>query len=504
VTLAGEIAVFDATGQPGDPRLNGEEGSSMESREYGTIDELLRDIGGSIHIERDRIVVQDVHTIRDRLIDRLVWSAVFGDDAVKNASRWLIRALAPEMGAWPASIHDLYMAAGRREYANVTTPAINVRAMAYDMARNIFRSMHATETRQVIFELARSETSYTDQRPAEYASAILGAAIKEGYAGPIFIQGDHYQASAKDYAADPGKEMGAVRDLAIEALHAGYGNIDVDASTLVDLDRGSLAEQQRDNYEQTAALTLAIREHEPEGITVSIGGEIGEVGKQNSTTEDLEAFMTGYQSELDRLSKDAGRKLEGISKISVQTGTSHGGVMLPDGTIKKVSVDFDTLAKLSAEAKDRYGLGGAVQHGASTLPEEAFGKFAEADAVEVHLATGFQNIIYDHEAFPTELTERIHAWLAENRASERKPDMTDAQFYYTTRKRAFGPFKRDIWSLSDDAKAAIGADLRVKFDLIMHALGVAGRGDLVDRFVERVDLPVGPAPDALTSALAKA
>jgi fructose/tagatose bisphosphate aldolase len=428
---------------------------------------------------------------------------VFGEGDVKAASRWLIQALAPAMGAWPASIHDLYMAAGRREYANVTTPAINVRGMAYDLARIIFQSMHGTETRQVIFELARSETGYTDQRPGEYASAILAAAIKEGYAGPVFIQGDHYQASAKDYATDPGKEMGAVRDLAGEAIRAGYGNIDVDASTLVDLDRGSLVEQQRDNYEQTALLTRAIREVEPEGITVSIGGEIGEVGKQNSTVEDLDAFMTGYRTEMERLGREAGRELAGISKISVQTGTSHGGVVLPDGTIQEVSVDFDTLAKLSAASKDRYGLGGAVQHGASTLPEEAFGKFAEADAVEVHLATGFQNIIYDHEAFPADLTERIHAWLAENRASERKPDMTDAQFYYTTRKRAFGPFKREMWSLPDDAKAAIGVDLRERFDLIMRALGVAGRGELVDRYIERVDFPLEAPPETLTSAMSK-
>jgi fructose/tagatose bisphosphate aldolase len=497
------LAVSGTAGRPGDPRLNREEGNSMEPREYGTIEELLGDTGESIRIERDRIVIQDVHTIRERLIDRLAWSAVFGEDDVQVASRWLIRALAPELGAWPASIHELYMAAGRREYANVTTPAINVRAMAYDMARTIFQSMAGTETRQVIFELARSETGYTDQRPGEYASAILAAAIKEGYAGPVFIQGDHYQASAKDYAKNAAAEMGAVRDLAREAIHAGYGNIDIDASTLVDLDRGSLAEQQRDNYEQTAALTRTIRETEPEGVTISIGGEIGEVGKQNSTPEDLEAFMTGYQAELQRLSDEAGRELAGISKISVQTGTSHGGVVLPDGTIKEVSVDFETLAKLSAEAKDRYGLGGAVQHGASTLPEEAFGKFAEADAVEVHLATGFQNIIYDHPAFPAELTERIHAWLAENRASERKPDMTDAQFYYTTRKRAFGPFKRDLWTLPEETKAAIGVDLREKFDLIMRALNVAGNGELVERFVTRVEFPLEPAPEALTSAVSK-
>jgi hypothetical protein len=475
----------------------------MESQAYGSIDELTNDIGGAIRVERDGVVVQDVATIRERLIDRLVWSAVFGEAEVRDASRWLIRALAPALGAWPASIHDLYMAAGRREYANITTPAINVRAMPYDMARTIFQSMAATETRQVIFELARSEMGYTDQRPGEYASVILAAAIREGYEGPIFIQGDHYQASVKDYAKDPEGEIGAVRDLAIEAIKAGYGNIDIDASTLVDLDRGSLAEQQRDNYERTAALTQAIREAEPEGVTISVGGEIGEVGKQNSTTEDLEAFMTGYVAELERLGNEAGTPLTGISKISVQTGTSHGGVVLPDGSIKEVSVDFETLAKLSSEAKDRYGMGGAVQHGASTLPETAFGKFSEADAVEVHLATAFQNIIFDHEAFPAELTERIHAWLAENRASERKPDMTDAQFYYTTRKRAIGPFKRELWTLPDETKAAIAQEQRKSFDQIMGALNVAGHGELVDRHVTRVDFPLDPAPDALTAAVAK-
>ena len=35
------------------------------------------------------------------------------------------------------------------------------------------------------------------------------------------------------------------------------------------------------------------------------------------------------------------------------------------------NLDFDTLAKLSRAARDSFGLGGAVQHGASTLPDVA-------------------------------------------------------------------------------------------------------------------------------------
>lgn len=468
----------------------------MESQVYANVDAVKTDLDGAVRIERDGVEVQDATAVREHIVDRLVWSAVFGEGDVQESSRWLIRAIAPAMNAWPASIHDLYMAAGRRDYSNVTTPAINLRAMAYDMARNVYQAMAATDAKQVIFELARSEMGYTEQRPGEYASVILAAAIKEGYTGPVFIQGDHYQANAKTYAEEAEKEIGAVRDLAIEAIRAGYGNIDVDASTLVDLSRGSLLEQQRENYVNTARLTRAIREVEPEGITVSIGGEIGEVGKTNSTVEDLDAFMTGYLEEMQRHSEEVGRGLVGISKISVQTGTSHGGVVLPDGTIEDVSVDFETLRALSEASKDRYDIGGAVQHGASTLPEDAFGKFAEVDAVEVHLATAFQNTLLDHEAFPDELRQRIYGYLAEKRASERKPDDTDAQFYYNTRKRAFGPFKKEVWSLPAEVREAIGDDLRDRFELIMKKLNVAGNANLVEQHITRVDIPL-TAPDSL-------
>src|SRR5690606_36691991 len=185
------------------------------------------------------------------------------------------------------------------------------------------------------------------------------------------------------------------------------GNIDIDSSTLVDLSHESLLDQQRLNYVHTAELTTAIREHEPEGMTISIGGEIGEVGKTNSTVEELDAFMDGYQQELAKYGD-----MPGISKISVQTGTEHGGTVLPDGTIASVAVDFETLGLLR-EAGRQYGVGGAVQHGASTLPEEAFGEFALTDAVEVHLATTHQNAYFDSEHFPSGLRELFYAHLAE-------------------------------------------------------------------------------------------
>lgn len=468
----------------------------MAVEHYESVSDLLRDVHDVVRIEDDGVSIADADAFRNGLVDRLVYSSVFGEEPVQEASRWLIRAASSALGAFSASIHELYMAAGRNDYANVTTPAINLRGMTYDLARTVFQAAHNTETKQVIFELARSEMGYTRQRPAEYATNILAAAIKESWSGPVFIQGDHYQANAKRYVADPAAEIGAVHDLIEEAVRAGYGNIDIDSSTLVDLSFPTIREQQRLNYVHSAELTEAVRLAEYPGLAVSVGGEIGEVGKNNSTVEELEAFVDGYIEELAQRSERIGRDLVGMSKISVQTGTSHGGVMLEDGSIKEVSVDFATLRDLSSAAKERYGIGGAVQHGASTLPEEAFNKFADANAVEVHLATAFQNMIFDSNHFPDDLRQEIYAHLTTTHADERKDGQTDGQFIYTTRKQGFGPFKKQFWGLPDDAKAGILGELRPRFELIFHELNVAGNGHLVDTHIKRVDISV-PAPTSL-------
>ncbi|MCJ7523490.1 MAG: class II fructose-bisphosphate aldolase [Dehalococcoidia bacterium] len=297
----------------------------------------------------------------------------------------------------------------------------------------------------------------------------MAAAVKEGFKGPVFIQGDHFQVNAGKYASEPEKELNAIKDLTREAVDAGFFNIDIDASTIVDLERPTLEEQQEKNCQVTADMTEFIRSIEPEGIPISIGGEIGEVGKKNSTVEDLRAFMSGYLRLL-------GPGLKGISKISVQTGTTHGGVVLPDGSIASVKIDFNALEELSRLAREEYGMGGAVQHGASTLPDEAFDRFPQVGALEVHLATGFQNIIYDSPYFPKELLNEINSHLWEKYSSERKQDETEEQFLYKTRQKAFGDFKKEMWSLPEENLVGIMDALEERFSLIFRKLNVVNTG----------------------------
>src|SRR6266511_2514374 len=412
-------------------------------------------------------------------LDELVRQAVFGAPEEREQARWLIWEIGQAVGVRPASIHELYLARGRGEVPPFTTPAINVRVLAYDSARAIFRAAKRRDVGAVICEIARSEIGYTEQRPAEYVAVIIAAALREGFMGPLFIQGDHVQVNAKKYAADPEAELGAVRTLIEEELHAGFYNIDVDTSTLVDLSQPTLDAQQRVNYERAAELTQFIRDREPDGVTVSVGAEIGEVGGKNSDVHELKAFMDGYVRALARLGPHAG-----ISKISVQTGTSHGGVVLPDGSIAKVQLDLDALKALSADARSQYGLGGAVQHGASTLPPDAFGNFPKCEAIEIHLATNFQNIVFDHPKLPADLRRELQEWVKAECKDEWKKGDTEEQFYYKSRKKAIGPFKRRMWDLPADVRAAIAADLERTFAFLFEQLRVTGTRALTDRYVK--------------------
>jgi len=462
---------------------------------YSTKADLLNDLKGIIDIQKNGTVkIIDRNALTSKKIDTIVYNAVFNKDtAIKNVSRWLIRSTGNKLGIISSSIQSLYEAIGKKQFKGFTVPAINIRGLTYDVARSIFRAAKKNHVGAFIFEIARSEIGYTDQRPAEYASVILAAAIKEGYECPVFIQGDHFQINAKYYEKDKDAEINKVRGLIKEAIEAGFYNIDIDTSTLVDLSKPNITEQQRLNFEFAAEFTSYIRALEPKGITVSVGGEIGEVGKKNSTVEELKAFMDGYNSTLAA----KGKGLKGISKISVQTGTTHGGVPLPDGTIAKVKLDFDTLKNLSRVAIDEYGLSGAVQHGASTLPADAFDKFPETGTAEVHLATEFQNMIYESSVFPKDFKNEIYEFLKKVCVADRKESETDEQFLYKTRKNGFGPFKERFWNLPSDVRNKIGEDLEVKFDFLFKKLNVIHSKEIINKTITPVEVSLLTPPSFL-------
>ncbi|GAB4500514.1 MAG: class II fructose-bisphosphate aldolase [Anaerolineales bacterium] len=449
------------------------------------LNELLTLVENSLSVDGQTVRVTDAAKFRAN-VGKLVEVSALESGSRQGWARFLVRSAALELGVIPASIHDLYLARGRGEAPMTwSTPAFNLRALSFHAARAMFRAALKINAGAFIFEIARSEIGYTAQRPAEYATNILAAAIAEGFVGPVFLQGDHFQMSAKKYAADPQAEINAVKDLTREALASGFYNIDIDSSTLVDISKATVPEQQKLNVELSAEFGSFIRQIEPQNVTVSVGGEIGEVGGHNSTEEELRAFMDGYLAEMKK--RVPGKP--GLSKISIQTGTSHGGTVLPDGSIAKVNLDFDTLRNLSRVARSIYHMGGTVQHGASTLPEEMFDKFPQNEAIEVHLATNFMNMWFDN--IPADFRKEIYAWLDVNAAAERKPGQTDEQFYYKARKSAVGAFKAKSYALPESAKKKLTDAWEAQFDKLFHLLGLKNTSEQVKKFVR----PAKVAPD---------
>lgn len=405
----------------------------------------------------------------------LVETAVFGEGEAQAAAQEKIRRIAGERGIFSASIDALYRAFGSGAARGFAVPAMNMRMLAFDHACAVFREAKKIDAGAFVFEIAPSEMAYTGQTPDGYVASILGAAIAEGWTGPVFVQGDHVQFKAEAFAKDREGEISRIRETVQKLMDAGFHNIDIDASTLVDLEQSTLAEQQRNNSEMTALLTTYIRSIEPKGMTISVGGEIGHIGGKNTTVSEFETFMDEYLARIG--------DVKGISKVSVQTGTSHGGVVSEEGEVVRPNVDFSVLRDITRVAREKYGIGGTVQHGTSTLPDDMMPKFLENDAMEAHFSTGFQNAIFD--AMPAELRDVMHAWTMENLQSERAQNMTDKQFVYKSRKKSIGNFQRKLWELAPDEKAQIIAALEKKIAFLFDVFHVANSKMVVEKFVTK-------------------
>jgi fructose/tagatose bisphosphate aldolase len=440
------------------------------------------------NINHLKIELQDIFTFHDphitihkperipETIDKLVSTAVFAnDETLKAKACRIIHHLAAEKGVYSKSIRPLYKSIGEGKIGGFTVPAINIRMFTYDVARTIFRVAKQKKVGAFIIEIARSESEYTEQPPSEFATTILAAAIKEDYKWPVFIQGDHCQFNTKLYMQDKIAELKRVEDWVLSLLEAGFRNIDIDGSTLVDLSKPSLHAQQKDNAFVTAAMTKFIREKQPVDSNIAIGGEIGHIGEKNSTVEDFEAFMTQYINHVARNS--------GISKVSVQTGTSHGGIVNSDGTVQKMAVDFSVLKNVGKVARGKYKLAGPVQHGASTLSVELLQTFVESKTAEIHLSTGFQNLVFD--TMPKRLRDEMYGWLKKNCKEEWDEKWTEEQFLYKTRKKSWGPFKKQVWGLTDEEKKPIIQALEKYLGTLFTKLNVVNTAKIVQQYANK-------------------
>src|SRR3972149_6981612 len=124
-----------ATDRTGDPSMPHVASSAAD---------LLAQVSGALHLEHDRVVIDDPARLRGEAIRDIAWTAAFGsDEGAVAAAQWLAWGGAQATGARSASIHELYLARARGEVAGFTVPAINIRAQTFDMARVAFETAAA-------------------------------------------------------------------------------------------------------------------------------------------------------------------------------------------------------------------------------------------------------------------------------------------------------------------------------------------------------------------------
>src|SRR2546422_9980441 len=62
---------------------------------------------------------------------------------------------------------------------------------------------------------------------------------------------------------------------------------------------------------------------------------------------------------------------------------------------------------------------------------EAFGSFPKCEAIEIHLATNFQNIVFDHPNLPADLRRELQQWVkAECKDEDRKSTRLNSSHGY--------------------------------------------------------------------------
>ena len=402
---------------------------------------------------------------------------------------------------------------------------ICIGAASFLSLSTLFKTLIKNKVSAFILEIARSEIGYTKQPPLEYATVALAAAMFSGYKGSLILQGDHFQAQNSSQ-----EELMRLRDLIRESINAGFGNIDLDMSRLVDYKKTSLEEQQELNALWTAELTLFIRAIEPEGASITIGGEVGEIGGTEGeeivesaaigTAEEVKVFVRLYREKLaglknriiqgeesltsgllvqeeysrlrERLSRQEarGEAIKGISKMATHIGSEHGEGL-------KVSIE-EARAKIGefSQAAREMNIPVFVVHAFSLAPIRLYPELAPLGAGEVHLTTRFQEVVFDN--LPVQLWRRGVSILEKREAKrlagylKTHPEKTHAEAIQKERKRITGFIKEELWNLPLDIQAKIEKGLESIFLEIITALGIGNtllRQELLPEFGAKLDEP---------------
>ena len=375
---------------------------------------LLEPFQGAVTVDRaGKVEVPKRIGLVSRATTQLAWNAVFGDTDQKDAARWLLWQIGQvgRRAARPRSTSSTWRAAAARCRASPCRRSTSA-ALAYDTARALFRA--AQQPRRAARSSARSRAprsaTPTSARPSTRSWCWRRRCARAG-AARCSSRATTSRSTPRSTPPIPRASSGRCGDLTAEAIAAGFYNIDVDTSTLVDLSQPTATRRSSASTASVCAeITAFIRAREPEGVTVSVGGEIGEVGGKNSTPEELHAFMDGLPAALGQRAPGARRHQQDLDPDRHQPRRRAAARRLDRPGQDRLRRRCERCSRDRARAV-RHGRRGAARrlHAAGRavrpLPRAR-------DGCEIHLATEFQNMLFDHPAFPAALKREIYELAA--------------------------------------------------------------------------------------------
>ncbi len=435
---------------------------------------------------------------QERVVNEVVYTLQFNATTsevheVKQAAIYWIHQIARALSIRPSSNCNFYDQKANGEHQFFTVPAINSRMVTFHTVRAAVRAAETLGLPHIIFELALSEVGYTAQQKDEYVALVKAAYISLGLSNQdMYLQADHYQLDPKKYAADATKEMQRLKDAITKAIENEVYNIDIDASKFETADpTKSDRENQSENARLTAELFHFIRQYEQAHslpCTISIGGEVGEVGGENTKFPQVNAYLNLLHEHARELGSE---NAKGLSKVSINVGSAHGGFRGPDGKpLESVPLDFTAHHDVFMKGVDPANPGKhvlSVQHGASTLPKQYFALFPAMHVAEIHLATGFQDVVWDVvESQDPQLFQKMKNLVLEKYGDKVASYETQAVGLVKERKNITQYIKRDL--LISSAIPAIEQALEKEFSTIFNSLyrvlqpktGQTDQGDRAD------------------------
>ncbi len=413
----------------------------MEVKE-SSVSEILTSLREALVLDRGETFVRDLKKLREKHLDSLVLNAVFHPNPeTKRFLIWLLQSVTQSAGVIPASLATFYRLKAHDKLSKQTIPSFRVEDLAYDAARALFRAAKNNSTMAFLFECPVSlgnSMGSQDEFFSGFSAVVASAALREGWAGPIFIQNEDLPLRKETEFTETSETSLCIANL----FRAGVYNLNIDVSNCLDSTDPTLEGRHRLGSEVAANALEWIRRNQPSSMSVSIGVKIGLTQQNVSSVDELRIFMDGFIQEL----KKKEPSVEGINKVFLTTKSK------------------EELEALSQMAMTAYKLAGIVQSDEGSAELLSYESFAKINVAELHLRRLCRNTLME-SALPQEFHEHF-----------KKP-------YH---KNEIQTLKTTMWDLSPSIRREVSERLQRKFDSAFKGLGSVNTSEDILEEVETV------------------